>query len=178
MGDGKTSAKDARTGVGIEELSRRYNVALLRYFVRRGIGQQDAQDLVQDVFTRLSRRDALDNVGSVDGYLFATAANIAFDFFRGNKVRRDNPATGFVEAIQCTADFSPERLLEGRQELACIVAALKEMPERMRNIFILARLENLPRAEIAQRLGISKSLVEQQIVLATACLADRRRRIT
>jgi DNA-directed RNA polymerase specialized sigma24 family protein len=47
----------------------------------------------------------------------------------------------------------------------------------MRNIFILARLENLPRAEIAQRLGISKSLVEQQITLATACLADRRRRI-
>jgi RNA polymerase sigma-70 factor (ECF subfamily) len=178
MGDGKTSADGAHAGVGVAELSRRYNVALLRYFVRRGIGTQDAQDLVQDVFVRLSRQDAFDNVGSVDGYLFATAANIAFDFFRRNKVRGNNPATGFVESIQRTQDFSPERLLEGRQELACIVAALNEMPERMRNIFILARLENLPRAEIAQRLGISKSLVEQQITLATACLADRRRRIT
>lgn len=178
MGDGKTSAEGTQTGVGVEELSRRYNVALLRYFVRRGIAQHDAQDLVQDVFTRLSRRDAFDNVGSVEGYLFATAANIAFDFFRRSKVRRDNPASEFVEAVQRTEDFSPERLLEGRQELSCVLAALNEMPERMRNIFILARLENLPRAEIAQRLGMSKSLVEQQITLATACLADRRRRIT
>jgi DNA-directed RNA polymerase specialized sigma24 family protein len=48
----------------------------------------------------------------------------------------------------------------------------------MRNIFILARLEHMPRAEIAARLGISKRLVEQQITLATACLADRRRKLT
>ena len=178
MGDGQTSANGARNNVVVEELSRRYNVALLRYFTRRGIAQHDAQDLVQDVFARLSRQDAFGNVDSVDGYLFATAANIAFDFFRRNKVRRDNPAIGFIESVQRTEDFSPERLLEGRQELDCVVAALNEMPERMRNIFILARLENLPRAEIAQRLGISKSLVEQQITLATACLADRRRRIS
>ena len=178
MGDRTTSAKGTHAGIGVEELSRRHSGALLRYFVRRGIAQQDAQDLVQDVFARLCKRDAFDNVGSVDGYLFATAANIAFDFFRRNKVRRDNPAIEFVEAVHRVEDFSPERLLEGRQELNCVVAALNEMPERMRNIFILARLENLPRAEIAQRLGMSKSLVEQQITLATACLADRRRRIT
>jgi RNA polymerase sigma-70 factor (ECF subfamily) len=177
MGGGETSANGAHAVVGVEELSRRYNIVLLRYFVRRGIPQQDAQDLVQDVFVRLSRQEAFDHVGSVEGYLFATAANIAFDFFRRNKVRANNPAIGFVEAVQRVEDFSPERLLEGRQELTCVIAALNEMPERMRNIFILARLENLPRAEIAQRLGISKSLVEQQITLATACLADRRRRI-
>lgn len=178
MVDGATSAKDVGNGVTVEDLSRRYHSVLLRYFVRRGITQQEAQDLVQEVFVRLARAHALDNVASAEGYLFATAANVALDFFRYRKVRTDHPATAFVEQLQRTEDFSPERLLEGRQELACIVAALNEMPERMRNIFILARLENLPRAEIAQRLGISKRLVEQQITLATACLADRRSRVT
>jgi DNA-directed RNA polymerase specialized sigma24 family protein len=48
----------------------------------------------------------------------------------------------------------------------------------MRTIFILARLEDMPRAEIAMRLGVSKSTVEQAITRATACLADRRRRVT
>ncbi|RYE02222.1 MAG: sigma-70 family RNA polymerase sigma factor [Sphingomonadales bacterium] len=176
MGEGSTSARDSGNGVTVEELSRRYHAVLLRYFARRGIGVQDAQDLAQDVFARLSRSHALDNVASAEGYLFATAANIALDFFRSRKVRNDHPAEGFVERIQVMGDFSPARLLEGRQELACIVTALNEMPERMRNIFILARLENLPRGEIAQRLGISKSLVEQQIALATACLSERRRR--
>ena len=178
MVNGSTSTRKIGNGVTVEDLSRRYNAVLLRYFVRRGIVAHEAQDLVQDVFARLARHDALDNVGSAEGYLFATAANVALDFFRYRKVRSDYPVAGFVEDIQRTQDFTPERVLEGRQELACIVAALNEMPERMRNIFILARLENLPRAEIAHRLGISKRLVEQQLTLATACLSDRRRRIT
>jgi DNA-directed RNA polymerase specialized sigma24 family protein len=48
----------------------------------------------------------------------------------------------------------------------------------MRTIFILARLENMPRAVIAARLGVSKRTVEQSITQATACLAERRRRVT
>jgi RNA polymerase sigma-70 factor (ECF subfamily) len=178
MGDGRASADDRRDDARIDQLSRRYHAALLRYFARRGFLPSDAQDLTQDVFVRLSKHHALDGVASVEGYLFAIAANVAIDFARHHKVRKSLPATDFYEAVQLTSDFSPERLLEGRQELVRIVAALNEMPERMRNIFILARLENLPRAEIAQRLGISKSLVEQQIALATACLAERRRRLS
>jgi RNA polymerase sigma-70 factor (ECF subfamily) len=178
MVDGSTSAKDVGNGVTVEALSRRYHAVLLRYFARRRIAEQEAHDLVQDVFTRLARSHVLDNVASIDGYLFATAANVAFDYFRRDKVRRDHPEIGFVDEFQRTEEFPADRVLEGRQELACVVAALNEMPERMRNIFILARLENLPRAEIAVRLGISKRLVEQQITLATACLADRRKRVT
>lgn len=178
MSDGRSSVHVSGDPVSVDALSRRYHAVLLRYFARRGIDGTDAQDLAQEVFLRLSRRDALAGVSSIDGYLFATAANTALDFFRHRKVRTSNPAEGFYEAVQRTEEFTPERLAEGRQELAFIVAALNEMPERMRNIFILARLENLERSEIAARLGISKRLVEQQITLATACLIDRRRRVT
>lgn len=178
MGKKTTTADDAVTSVTLEQLSRRYHAVLLRYFARRGIGPQDAQDLAQEVFAKLSKHPSLENVVSGDAYLFTTAANVAHDFFRWRKVRADNPAEGFYETVQRSEEFSPERLLGGRQELNCIVAALNEMPERMRNIFIMARLENLPRSEIARRLGISKSLVEQQITLATACLSEKRRRLT
>lgn len=164
--------------VSVDELSRKYHAVLIRYFQRRGISHSDAQELAQDVFCRLVRQGSLDDVASVESYLFATAANVARDLFRRNKVRSDYPATGFVEAVQVTDQFSPEREIAGRQELDCILAALNEMPERMRTIFILARLEDMPRSEIAARLGVSKSTVEQSITRATACLADRRKRIT
>lgn len=175
MGDGPTSARDHGNGAAVEEFSRRYHVVLQRYFFRRGIQLQEAQDLVQEVFVRLAKEHALDDVVSTEGYLFATAANVAIDYFRYRRVRSHNPAQGFVERIQRNAEFDPERLLEGKQELASIVSLLNEMPERMRNVLILARLENLPRAEIAARLGISKRLVEHEITRATACLAERRR---
>jgi RNA polymerase sigma-70 factor (ECF subfamily) len=169
---------DARLFVSVDELSRKYRAVLLRYFMRRGIQHSDAQDLAQDVFYRLARHEALGEVDSVENYLFAAAANVARDLFRRSKVRSDHPPSSYVEDLQVTEDFTPERRMAGRQELDCVLAALNEMPERMRTIFILARLENMPRAEIAARLGVSKRTVEQSITQATACLAERRRRVT
>ena len=178
MSDGSLPAKTKVDRDSVDHLSRQYHAVLVRYFGRRGIDAGDAQDLAQEVFERLSRPEVLARIERVEGYLFGTAANLAVEYFRRRKVRLAYPASEFADRMQRTEEFAPDRVLEGREELDLIVAAFNEMPERMRNIFILARLENLPRAEIAVRLGISKRLVEQQITLATACLADRRRRLT
>jgi RNA polymerase sigma factor (sigma-70 family) len=169
---------DERQIARVGDLSRKYEGVLLRYFMRRGISHSDAQDLSQEVFFRLARQDALGEVHSIESYLFAAAANVARDLFRRSRVRNDHPPTAFVDEVQITADFTPERSMASRQELDLVLAALNEMPERMRTVFILARLENMPRAEIGSRLGISKSLVEKIITQATACLAERRRRVT
>lgn len=178
MSDARAPAPKVADRASVDRLTRQYHAVLIRYFARRGIDPAEAQDLAQEVFERLSRPEVLARIDRIDGYLFATAANLATEHFRRRQVRIAHPASDFTDNIQRSEDFAPDRLLEGRQELELIVGALNELPERMRHIFILARLENMPRAEIAVRLGISKRLVEQQITLATACLADRRRRTT
>jgi RNA polymerase sigma factor (sigma-70 family) len=50
---------------------------------------------------------------------------------------------------------------------------LRELPDRTRTIFILARLEDMKHSEIAQRLGISVSAVEKQLTKGLAYLALR-----
>lgn len=177
MGNGSPSV-DRNAPETVERLWRQYNGILVRYFKRRGIDGSDAQDLAQAVFERLSKQDALANVERTDAYLFAAAANALTEFYRRRSVRTKHPPESFYEALQRTEEFTPERILAERQELNLVLATLKEMPERMRHIFVLARLESMPRAEIAQRLGVSKRLVEQQITLATAWLAERRKKLT
>lgn len=162
----------------VDQLSRRYHAVLVRYFGRRGIDLADAQDLAQEVFERLSRPAVRERVGRVEGYLFSIASNLAVEYFRYRRVRRAHPIAELAESVQLDAEFAPDRLFEGRQELDLIVAALNALPERMRHIFILARLENLTHAEIAARLGVSKRLVQYEVSMATACLADHRRRVT
>jgi RNA polymerase sigma-70 factor (ECF subfamily) len=162
----------------VDDLSRKYHGVLLRYFQRRGIQPSDAQDLAQEVFCRLAKQGALDDVARIEGYLFTIAANVANDMHRRDRVRYNNPVEEFVERVHVTDQFSPERQLAGRQELELVLAALNEMPERMRTVFVLARLENLTRSEIASRLGIARRTVEHYITQATACLADRRRKVT
>ncbi|WP_240320966.1 RNA polymerase sigma factor [Sphingomonas crusticola] len=162
----------------VDQLSRRYQAVLVRYFCRRGIDLADTRDLAQEVFERLSRPEVRERIGRVEGYLFSIAANLAVEYFRYRQVRRAHPVADIVTSVQRGEEFPPDRLFEGRQELDMVVAALNELPERMRHIFLLARVENLTHAEIAARLGVSKRLVQYEVTTATACLADHRRRVT
>lgn len=176
--EAEQSIEATKDSWSVDELSRRYHAVLLRYFGRRGIDLADAQDLAQELFERLSRPEVRERVGRVEGYLFSIAANLAVEYFRYRQVRRATPISDIGTLVQRDAEFSPERLFESRQELELVVAALNALPERMRHIFVLARLENLTHSEIAARLGISKRLVQYEVTMATACLADQRRRAT
>jgi RNA polymerase sigma-70 factor, ECF subfamily len=51
-----------------------------------------------------------------------------------------------------------------------VSAAMRELPERCRLVFSMSRHEHLPNAEIAARLGISVSAVEQQMWRALKAL--------
>ena len=57
--------------------------------------------------------------------------------------------------------------------MAIIILALKELPERTRTVFILARLELMPQAQIARRLEISLSTVEKDLRKAVSYLGER-----
>jgi len=44
--------------------------------------------------------------------------------------------------------------------------ALKQLPDRTRRVYLLHRLENLPHAEVASRLGLSARAVERDVIEA------------
>ncbi|MFM9503862.1 sigma-70 region 4 domain-containing protein, partial [Listeria monocytogenes] len=55
-------------------------------------------------------------------------------------------------------------------------AILLELPARQREILLAARIDQMPRAEIAERFGISVSLVEKELQRAQEyCLARREK---
>lgn len=157
----------------VSRLSFQFRPALNRYFLRRRLRREDAEDAVQEVFVRLSRRKGLASIENIEGYLFETAASVAIDLHRRGRVRSSDRHDVYDEDQHAVADFASDRVVEGRQELALVLAALRELPERSRNVFILARLERLRHAEIARRLGISVSTVEKHVVRALAHLASR-----
>lgn len=57
-----------------------------------------------------------------------------------------------------------------------LVRALEALPERTRTMFVLYKFEQLSQDTIAERYGISKSAVKQQIAKAMALLASDGRR--
>jgi RNA polymerase sigma factor (sigma-70 family) len=158
----------------VDALARRHQPALTRYFLRKGFSAQDGEDAVQEVFVRLSRREGLaEEVDHFEGYLFATAARVAADVLRVRRSRRAAFHDPYEDAVHAPPDHSPEEILEGREALGRVVTALRELPERTRHVFLLARLEHLRQAEIARRLGVSLSTVEKHLATAIAYLGQR-----
>jgi RNA polymerase sigma factor (sigma-70 family) len=160
----------------LDDLCRRFRPALLAYFLRRVANPDEAEDLAHDVFVRLSGI-SLEQLRSADAYVFQVAANLLRDRARRRKIR-DAYAASQVAAAEAeewaTQAFEPERIEAARRSLAALVARLRELPERTREIFILYRIENVARRDIAQAYGLSLSTVEKEIARATAYLMIRQ----
>ena len=58
--------------------------------------------------------------------------------------------------------LSPDRFAAARQELGRVQAALATLPERARQIFMMRKVEGRSQKEIAQMLGVSEAVVENE----------------
>jgi RNA polymerase sigma-70 factor (ECF subfamily) len=158
----------------VAALARKHRPALLRYFQRKGFRPPDDEDAAQEVFIRLARREGLsEQVERFDSYLFAAAANVALDLRRMGQVRAAGKHDRYDDSLHALREHDPEQILQGRQALDALVMALKELPDRTRTIFVLARLEHMKQAEIARRLGVSLNTVEKHLQSAIAHLGAR-----
>src|SRR5690606_6526886 len=95
---------------------------------------EDADDLVQDVFSRMAGRD-LAAIANIQGYVFQVAANVLRDRARRASVRSILTAVPDDFDVVDEASFSPERILQSREAIRILVAALYELPEMVRIVF-------------------------------------------
>jgi RNA polymerase sigma-70 factor (ECF subfamily) len=145
--------------------------ALVKYFLRKCGNIAEAEDLAQDVLERALGIAQWESAEQAKGYIFRIAVNRWHDRNRrklthGAVIEWDDTAT-FAQA----EETSPERVLGSEQELHTVVAALQELNERTRDVFLLFRLERLRQGEIGQLFGISVSAVEKHVSKAIAHLA-------
>lgn len=157
----------------VEALARDYRSVLLRYFGRRSVAPADVEDAVQEVFARLLRRTGEAPIEALNSYLFQTAASVAVDFHRRSVSRAQADHLEYDDDLHALPDFSPERIHAGREEIAQVMAALHELPERARDAFLLFRVEKMPLADVARRLGLSIGGVEKNVRKATAHVIAR-----
>jgi RNA polymerase sigma factor (sigma-70 family) len=155
--------------LSLSELGRRLRPALISYFLRRVRNPADAEDLTHEVFVRLANVP-LDHLRSADGYVFQVAANLLRDHGRRHKVRDDYAQALALHGELVTESLDPARIVAGRRSLASLVARLGELDDRTRELFVLYRIENVSKRDIADAYRVSISTVEKEVARATAYL--------
>lgn len=159
----------------LEETARRYYAPLVSFFRKRTRNSPEAQDLVQQVFLRLSQHPDVGAIRDADAYIFQTASNTLRDHWRRLQVRERFASEAMTHAITqakpeeaLATDFSAERVILGRETMAQVAAALRALPERTRDVFVLRCFEGLKSSEIAQLKGVSVRAVEKHVAKAMA----------
>lgn len=167
---------DAPRSPDLTTLYEKHSAELVRY-VRRtfGAGPPDPEDVVQAAFMHFAALAQPELIDNPRAFLYRASRNFVIDQRRRALVRTRAAQRGELESLSETADeIDAERVLDGKDRLRVLEAAVRSMPTRVRDALILHRFEELSYVEIARRLGVSqthaKRLVSEAILICGRAL--------
>jgi len=163
-----------------EQLYLFYYPKLVRFSREYVFTQEDAENLVQDVFMTIwEQRKDLPYIQHISSYLFRLTKNKCIDFLRrkimsAEKMRllQDWELKEYEYRLHSMEQFHEDVLNE--QELdRLIYQVIESLPEKCREVFLLSRFEELSHQQIADRLNISTSTVNNHITTAMKKLKEK-----
>ncbi|WP_110686817.1 RNA polymerase sigma factor [Salinicola aestuarinus] len=148
----------------IESLYVRHRPELLGFLTRRTGCQEQAADLCQEIYLRLSRTPDTGLPDDARAYLFRIARNLLID-----QHRRSAPTVIALDSVEATLSCPracPETTVCDRQCAHQLQDLLARLPPRLRQALIWHRLEGLTQREIGERLGVSERMAGRYVTQA------------
>ena len=144
------------------EIYNRFFKVLFLHAVKRLRDEDEARDLVQELFSTLwIKRETAATKTNLSNYLYTATRNGVFNFIARQKVAAKYMAhlPAQIDQGLCITDH----LARERQLAVIIEKEIAGLPEKMKIIFELSRKDGLSYKQIAERLGISEETVKSQI---------------
>jgi RNA polymerase sigma-70 factor (ECF subfamily) len=152
---------------------------LVRFFTMRLRSAAAAEDLVQDIYVRLSGLDEPADLQNPVAYLYRLGSNLMLDRLRGERraAARDSAwldsQTTRIGIQEISSEPSADAAVAARQRLGLLTEALKELSPQTQRVFRMHKFEGLSHPEVAAALGISRSAVEKHMMAALKHLLAR-----
>lgn len=148
------------------ELVKQYTKLLYSFLYEHTDSAQLADDLVQDIFTKLwITRETLTEIKNFSAYLFTLAHNHAMNEIkrRIRESRRNNKWEQTKNTEEY--DYQKEVILD------IIDRAIEQLPAQQQKVWLMSRRQNMKYREIAATLGISQETVKKYLQYANASIA-------
>ena len=166
------SLRNGDTGA-FAEIYERYWDKLLVYTMRVIRRQPDAEDIVQELFVSIwRRRQEIDIEMALSTYLYNSARYLAIRHIEKNSTYSDY-LQRLASRIAGEEEPGIEAEIFGRELEGQIDQLIRELPEKMQEVFILSRRHHLSYKEIAERLSISEETVRKQVHKSLQILRSR-----
>jgi len=147
-----------------------YGNQLLGFIRQRVNSEEDAEDILQDVWFQLSSVPEIEAIEQVGSWLYRVARNRIIDKYRKQKPElledhsyEDNEGEFNFKDILLADDGTPETVYMRELFWEQFTIALNELPENQRNVFVWNELEDQTFQEISDRTGENiKTLISRK----------------
>jgi len=148
----------------------------LRAFIRRRVADPgDVDDILQYVFSRLVEANRLlMPIEHVTGWLFTVARNRITDLFRTSK---DEEEEIELDELLASGGTEPDALFAQRVLVDELEAAIAELPEEQRAVFVAHELEGRSFKSIAEETGVGINTLLSRKRYAVLRLRERLKEI-
>jgi RNA polymerase sigma factor (sigma-70 family) len=137
---------------------------LKNYIRKRVSNNEDAEDILQDVFYQFVNLMQMENIEKAASWLFKVAGNRITDWYRKRKpvsiesLRRkqddDDPFFPlFLEDLLYDPEEDPDKLFLRSTVWPLLADALEELPDEQRDVFVMHELQDLSFKEIEEITG-------------------------
>jgi RNA polymerase sigma factor (sigma-70 family) len=161
-----------------EQLYSRYRQRIGAY-IHGMVGDHGrAEDITQDVFiSALRRMRDSERPIAFKPWIYEIAKNACIDDFRRTRRAREVPISGDDELEQTNPRLigrtqTPHAAIESRQHLTDLRGAFRGLSESHHQIIVLRELEGLSYAEIGERMGMTRPVVESTLFRARRRLSE------
>lgn len=161
-----TKQRDKTIGKVVQEYSNR----LFRFIRGRVNTNAEAEDILQDVWYQFSKVVDTASIEQVSGWLFRVARNRVTDTYRKKKedhledyAYEDEEGESLFREILLADNHTPETEFLRQAFWEELFAALEELPQNQRDVFVWNELEDQTFQEISDRTGVNiKTLISRK----------------
>jgi len=145
-----------------EEIYNRYWLVLYRHAWKMLQQEEEARDVVQDIFLMIwNKGEVINLTGSLSSFLYAAVRNKILDLYKRKKVMEMHLAS--LKDFALDKEDTTDHLVRTRELSEIIEREISLLPVRMREVFELRRKKHLSYKEIAAEMGISELTVKTQM---------------
>jgi RNA polymerase sigma-70 factor (family 1) len=159
------------------EIYKRYWTVMYVHALKMTRDEDDARDIVQEVFTSLWLKNHLiGEDANLGGFLYITTKNKVIDFITRKRVRLD-----YLDSLAAFCEAHSNQTLERieAKELAEILdREIALLPPKMKLIFEMRIYGHCTHKEIAEKLNLSDKTVKKQISNAIKILRPKIRHLS
>lgn len=160
MDEALTTLKTDSPSKKVIQTVKDYGNRLFGFIRGRVKTDEDAEDILQDVWYQLSHAVNAEDIGQMSGWLFKVARNKIIDKHRKKStVSLDDFSADtedgeyFYKDLLLMNDTDPEEEYLREVFWVELFSALDELPENQRNVFVWNELEDMTMQEIADKTG-------------------------